>query len=140
MPLVISKNAKEKSFIISAENLAEILGHSNFNGENWSIGDLIVFEDQTSAIIERHEDGFHIWTEPKAIDLKIVTQEISKFDSEFSKDIQTWEQLFSTKNYAKPFQRTMFTELYAGVFVLVIALVGVGTLFLLGSGLNLDTF
>ena len=131
MPLVISQKTKEKSYILSTEILAELLGHSNFDGENWSVGDLIIFEDQTSATIERHVDGFHIWSEPKPIELINVKQNISKFDSEFTKDIQTWEQLFSSENYPKPFQKTIFKEISAGIFVVTIVFVVVGALFLL---------
>jgi len=38
------------------EVLAEILGHGNFDGEDWAIGDRIIFSDGTESRIE-HEPG-----------------------------------------------------------------------------------
>ena len=42
MPLVIPKDGAVQ-YVPSEETLGEILGHSNFDGEDWAIGDRLVF-------------------------------------------------------------------------------------------------
>ena len=78
MPLVISHKAKRTFYIKNEEILGEILGHSNFDGEDWAIGDLIVFEDGTGAVIEKQEQ-FHVWSYPKPIELCDVLSAIRSY-------------------------------------------------------------
>ena len=52
MPALISHKAKRKCFLLNHDVLTDTLGHSDFDGEDWAIGDLIVFEDGTIAQVE----------------------------------------------------------------------------------------
>lgn len=64
MPLVISHQANCKYHIHDDETIS-ILGHSDFEGEYWAIGDMIVFEDGTEAKIEQAKgELFDVWSEP----------------------------------------------------------------------------
>lgn len=58
MPLVISKKAQDKFYIENEEFLAEILGHSNFDGEDWAAQDIVVFENGTFSFIEPMEEFY----------------------------------------------------------------------------------
>ena len=78
MPLVISRHAKRTFYVRSEEVLGEILGHSNFDGEDWAVGDLIVFEGGTRAAIEKQEQ-FHVWSDPKPIELHEVLSVIRSY-------------------------------------------------------------
>ena len=98
MPLVISHRSKKKFYIPSEEVLGEILGHSNFDGEDWAIGDTIIFEDGTKAQIEKEEgEVYHIWNKPKDVPLSNVIKEIRKYHPVKPWDdcIKSWEQLFN---------------------------------------------
>jgi hypothetical protein len=73
MPLVVSNKAKRIFVVRNEQWLGEILGHRNFDGENWEIGDSIVFEDGECAFIEKSSDGsFHVWSSPKPGDLSTL--------------------------------------------------------------------
>jgi hypothetical protein len=48
MPLVINKSGAVYN-VRNEAVLGEVLGHSNFDGEDWAIGDRIIFEDGTEA-------------------------------------------------------------------------------------------
>ncbi len=51
MPLVIASRAKRSFFVNHEESLVEILGHSDFDGYPFSVGDQIVLEDGTTSRI-----------------------------------------------------------------------------------------
>lgn len=72
MPLVISKPGGVND-VRSEEVLGERLGHSNFDGENWAVGDRIIFEDGTESTIEEEPDEvFHAWRAPTLADFDEV--------------------------------------------------------------------
>jgi len=96
MPLVISHKAKQTFYINSEESLGEILGHSDFDGEDWAVGDIIIFEDGTRSAVQKHEQ-FHIWTDPKPAELGEVLALIRghggrRFTSD--DEINSWVTLF----------------------------------------------
>lgn len=78
MPLVVSHKAKRTFYVKSEEILGEILGHSNFDGEDWAVGDAIVFEDGTIATIEK-EEQFHVWYDPRPIQLQDALAMIQRY-------------------------------------------------------------
>src|SRR3954469_23412808 len=85
MPLVIPKSGNAQ-YVRNEEVLGEILGHSNFDGEDWAIGDLIVFEDGTGAAIEKQQQ-FHVWSEPKPVELREVLRAVRSYgDSRLTPD------------------------------------------------------
>lgn len=90
MPLVIPK-AGAIQYVRSEEVLAEILGHSNFDGEDWAIGDRLVFEDGTEARIKL-ELGvqFHVWDDPIPADFDEVKRAVGLPKA------TNWAALFST--------------------------------------------
>jgi hypothetical protein len=97
MPLVISHKAKSVSFVTNEEVLGEILGHSNFDGEDWAVGDRIVFEDGTGAFIERHaSDPFYVWSEPAPLDLREAVAEAARYDQRVApaSEVLSWQILF----------------------------------------------
>jgi hypothetical protein len=63
MPVVIAQKVGQCFFVDGEEGLAVILGHSDFDGYPFRVGDLVVFEDETVARIE-NEPGrrFHTWS------------------------------------------------------------------------------
>ena len=99
MPLVISHNAKCKYYIRSEEVLAEILGHDDFDGEYWAIGDTIVFEDGTEAQIEQPEgEKFHVWSKPLPSDLRKVVDQLNQYhpiNPLRHSAIDSWDTLFT---------------------------------------------
>lgn len=94
MPLVITQSGAV--YLVSTEEvLAELLGHSKFDGEPWAVGDRLIFEDGTESRI-RAEPGerFHTWGEPTGADLDEVRRAAGVSDA------RDWEALF-----AAPFER-----------------------------------
>ncbi len=79
MPLVVSHKARRTFYIKNEEILGEILGYSGFDGQDWAVGDLIVFEDGTAASIVQHED-FHVWSDPKPIKIGDALVAIRGYD------------------------------------------------------------
>jgi len=64
MPLVIPKSGPVQ-YVRSEEVLAEILGHDDFDGEGWAIGDRLIFEDGTESRIKQEPgERFHTWDDP----------------------------------------------------------------------------
>ena len=53
MPIVISQNTGSVQYIEHEETLTEILEHTDFDGEDWSVGDRVVFENGTESRIVR---------------------------------------------------------------------------------------
>ena len=89
MPLVIASNG-EVSYVSSEEALAEILGHSNFDGEPWAIGDRLIFEEGTESRIQQVPgDVFYDWPDPVAADLEEVKRAVGATRP------QSWQELFS---------------------------------------------
>lgn len=90
MPLVISKSGAVQH-VPSEESLAEILGHSNFDGEDWAIGDRIIFEDGTQSRIKQEPgEQFHVWDDPTAADFEEVKQATG------ASSATDWPELFRT--------------------------------------------
>jgi hypothetical protein len=115
MPLVISKKAKCVAFVESEEILGEILGHSNFNGEDWAVGDRIVFEDGSGAFIEQHPgDRFHVWSEPAPLNLRDIVIEASRYDQRIAQaeEIPSWRALFE-KLSMRPQRQSFWARLFA---------------------------
>ena len=65
MPLIVLKNGHVQ-YVNDREVLSEILGHSNFDGEDWRIGDRLIFEDGTeSEIMQEPGDPAYCWKRPE---------------------------------------------------------------------------
>ncbi|MDA7888614.1 hypothetical protein N9A86_04475 [Akkermansiaceae bacterium] len=98
MPLVISHKAKCKYYIRSEEILTEILGHSDFDGEYWAIGDIIIFEDGTEArIVQAEGEMFHLWSKPIPSDLRKVVEQLNHYHPVQPlklSAIDSWDTLF----------------------------------------------
>ena len=90
MPLVIPKSGAVQ-YVRSEEVLGEILGHSNFDGEDWAIGDRLIFEDGTEARI-RQEPGepFHGWDDQTPADFEEVKRTVGVPSA------SSWVELFAT--------------------------------------------
>lgn len=99
MPLVISQETHRKSIVQSEEVLAEILGHRDFDGEDWACGDLILFEDGTEAHIVSDATGqFHVWSEPQSSDLCRAIAAINRGNPGqplTANDFPDWHALFT---------------------------------------------
>jgi hypothetical protein len=52
MPLVIPQTGPVQ-YVPTDEILGEILGHDNFDGETWAVGDRLIFEAGTESRINR---------------------------------------------------------------------------------------
>jgi len=90
MPLVIPKSGNVQ-YVRSEEVLGEILGHSNFDGEDWAIGDRIIFEDGTESRIKQEPDEqFHVWNDPTPADFEEVKRAVG------GSDASDWAGLFAT--------------------------------------------
>lgn len=76
MPLVI-RSSGAAQYVRSEEVLAEILGHSNFDGEDWSVGDRLIFEDGTEARIRQQPgEQFYTWSSRTPADFEEVKQSV----------------------------------------------------------------
>jgi hypothetical protein len=108
VPLVVSRKSRSVTFVENDDFLGEILGHSNFDGYDWAIGDLLVFEDGTGALIEKNSrDDFHVWSDQRLLRLPDVVGEVRSFgDSRLSTvdDISSWPLLF--EKLSAPLPRT----------------------------------
>jgi hypothetical protein len=90
VPLVIANKTRSVQYVPSEEVLAEILGHSDLDGEDWKVGDRIIFEDGTEARIQRASEGpFYVWDDSTFADLDDVKQAAGR------SDVKSWEQLFA---------------------------------------------
>lgn len=89
MPLVISQKSGAVTYVKSEEVLAELLGHSHFDGEDWAVGDRLIFEDGTEARIKQ-EPGelFHTWSDPQNSNLDDVKNAVN------CPAIKSWAGLF----------------------------------------------
>ncbi len=106
MPLVISHKAKRTFYVNSEETLGEILGHSNFDGEDWAVGDAIIFEDGTKSGIQKHEQ-FHIWSNPEPAELGEVLSLIRGYgDPRVTPEVEidSWAKLF--QKFSVPLPKT----------------------------------
>jgi hypothetical protein len=115
MPLVISRKAKRTFYVESEEMLGEILGHDNFDREDWAVGDSIVFEDGTGATLVKHQK-FHVWSEPKPIELRDVVASIRSLgDVRLPAEgtIESYSKLFEILSVPLPTKawwRTLFIQ------------------------------
>ena len=90
MPLVIPRKTGLVRYVESEEALGELLGHSDFDGEDWAVGDRILFEDGMEALIVLHPEGtFHVWSDPSPADFDDVKRAVGRPEAE------TWDQLFA---------------------------------------------
>jgi hypothetical protein len=88
MPLVIPKSGAVQ-YIRSEEVLGEILGHSNFDGEDWAIGDRLIFEDGTESRIKQEPgEQFHVWGDSTPADFEEVKRAVGVADA------SDWSALF----------------------------------------------
>jgi hypothetical protein len=88
MPLVILKSGGVQ-YVRSEDVLGEILGHSNFDGLDWAIGDRIIFEDGTESRIKQESgEQFHVWDDPKPADFEEVRRTVGVADA------SDWAELF----------------------------------------------
>ncbi|QDU91754.1 hypothetical protein Pla175_51850 [Pirellulimonas nuda] len=88
MPLVIPKSGAVQ-YVRSEEVLGEILGHSNFDGEDWAIGDRLIFEDGTESRIKQEPgEQFHVWDVPTPADFDEVKLAVGVADA------SDWSALF----------------------------------------------
>src|SRR5688572_20450870 len=89
MTLVISKSVGVEYFR-NEEMLGEVLGHSNFDGREWAVGDRILFEDGTESSIEQSEgEEFYTWHDPIPSNLDDIRLALSIDDA------SNWTELFS---------------------------------------------
>lgn len=90
MPLVISKTSGSVHYIKYHETLMETLEHSNFDGEEWAVGDHVIFEDGNEAhIVHNSNASSYALTEPKSADLSAVKQTVQ------IPGATSWSDLFS---------------------------------------------
>lgn len=90
MPLVIPKSGGVQ-YVRGEEVLGEILGHSNFDGEDWTIGDRLIFENGTEAWIKQERgEEFHAWDDPTPADFEEVKQTVGVASA------SSWIELFGT--------------------------------------------
>lgn len=90
MPLIVLKNG-QVHYVQDREVLSEILGHTNFDGEDWSIGDRLIFEDGTeSQIMQEPGDPGYCWKRPETLaDFEEVRRLVG------SPEVTDWAQLFA---------------------------------------------
>ena len=107
MPIVLSSKGKNAQYVNSDDDLALILGHSNFDGEDWSIGDAIVFEDSTTAtIICDVSKSFYVWTDQESVTVDEVIQKIERLtgakavDGNLPKDVSSIIETYRRPNSA----------------------------------------
>ena len=117
MPLVIPKTGAVQ-YVRSEEVLGEILGHSNFDGEDWAIGDRIIFEDGTeSRIMQEPDEQFHVWNDSTPADLAEVKRAVGVPDA------PDWAALF--KKFEDQSKRNGCASSAAVLLVAVCAVVGI---------------
>ena len=60
-------------YVPGEEALGEILGHSNFDGYDWAIGDRLIFEEGTESRIKQEPgEQFYVWDDPTPADFEEV--------------------------------------------------------------------
>jgi hypothetical protein len=90
MPLVISKTGAVQ-YVKYEQTLAEILAHSNFDGEDWAVGGKIIFENGTQSRIKQEPgEQFHAWDEPTAADFEEIRRAVAVPTA------VNWTELFAT--------------------------------------------
>jgi hypothetical protein len=108
MPALISHKAKRVFFLRNHDVLADTLGHSDFDGEDWAVGDLIVFEDGTIAWVEAFAEGGHGYSEPSQGDLREVVAQMKSYGDPrlpAASSIASWQQLFEMLRQPLPRQK-----------------------------------
>lgn len=90
MPLVIPKSGAVH-YVPGEEALGEILGHSNFDGYDWAIGDRLIFEAGTESRIKQEPgDLAFTWDNPTPADFEEVKRAIGVPNA------TDWPELFRT--------------------------------------------
>lgn len=88
MPLVIPKGGPVV-YVRTQEILSELLGHVNFDGEPWAIGDRLIFEDGTESRIEQVPgEQFYDWPDAVPADFEEVKRAAGFANAE------NWQGLF----------------------------------------------
>jgi hypothetical protein len=88
MPLVIPKSGSVQ-YVRHEAVLAEILGHDNFDGEDWAVGDRLIFEDGTESRIEQDLGSpSYTWEDRTPADLEEVKRAAGVPDA------LDWKELF----------------------------------------------
>ena len=116
MPALISHKAKKVFFLRNHDVLADTLGHSDFDGEDWAIGDLVVFEDGTVAEVGAFPGGGHGYSEPTTGDLRHVVEQITSYgDSRLgaTATIQSWEELFERLRQPLPKEKSWWQRVFS---------------------------
>ena len=92
MPIVLASRVAHVFYIQKEESLGEILGHSDFDGYPFSIGDSVIFEDETVSRIEHDSSQkFYILNEFRSISLSIAWDMCKKLEADFPiKDVESW--------------------------------------------------
>lgn len=115
MPLVITK-AGSVHYVRTEEILAEILGHTDFDGEDWAVGDRLIFEDGTESQIKQEPgEQFYTWDEPTPAKFKDVKQAVGAATA------QRWQDLFAA--FETPRQQIR-DRLFLAAYVLLIIAIG----------------
>jgi hypothetical protein len=71
------------------------LGHSDFDGFVWAVGDLVVFEDGTTAsVVQVPGEPWHQWSDPVPTALEEVLRQASAYDERLHGGIESWDSLF----------------------------------------------
>jgi hypothetical protein len=115
MPLVITKSG-DVHYVKYRETLVEILEHSNFDGEEWAIGDRLIFEDGTeSHITQEPGELSYCWKKPTTIaDFDEVRGLVSLPNA------RDWKELFSAFEAESSRSGCLATLLVVGALVLLI--------------------
>ncbi len=109
MPALISHKAKRVFFLLNHDALADTLGHSDFDGEDWAIGDLIVFEEGTVAQVEPLSGGGHGYSEQSPGDLREIVMQMKSYGDPrlaAASDIAGWEDLFKMLRQPLPKEKS----------------------------------
>jgi hypothetical protein len=91
MPLVLSEKSGSVQYVAYKETLVEILEHTNFDGEDWAVGDRVIWEDGTEARIVRQSGSLsYTWDEPRPANLNEVKGAVDL------PEVHSWDELFSS--------------------------------------------
>ena len=91
MFIVVSESAESVTFIAKEELLRHILGHSNFDDENWDVGDLVILKDGQTASLVVHEDA-----DPDAL---FYDYEIHATPREFPEILQSIDRYYQHEDF-----------------------------------------
>ena len=115
MPALISHKAKRVFLLLNHDVLADTLGHSDFDGEDWAIGDVIVFEDGTIARVEAFPEGGYTYSEPKPGDVREVVAQVKGYGDPrlgAANDIRSWQELFDMLRQPLPKEKGWLQRMF----------------------------